>query len=111
MVLRSQMDAVIGRLIKLGAPKEPWLPTIAISLKLHGGPAGEWVCSKSEAFVMLVLLTSWLSIASLDEKPYDILETFAGVAQIARAGRLCNMKTAATDIAYESSALRKGGWT
>ena len=58
---------------------------------------------------MLVLLTSWLSIAELDETPYDILETFAGVAQIARAGRLCNMKAAATDLAYEAFASRKGG--
>ena len=57
---------------------------------------------------MLVLLSSWLSIANLDSKTYEMVEGFAGIAQVARAFRMCNMRAAATDIEYDEPASRKG---
>ena len=55
-----------------------------------------------------MLLATWLGCTELDQKHYDLLELFAGVARVARAGRFCNKQAAAVDITYDASAARKG---
>lgn len=62
-----------------------------------------------QAFVMLVLLCSWLTVAELDRKSYDVVEAFAGHAEFSRACRVCNIHAAAADLSYDAHAFRKGG--
>ena len=62
-----------------------------------------------QAFVMLVLLCSWLTVAQLDRKSYDVVEAFAGHAEFSRACRVCNIRAAAADLSYDVHAFRKGG--
>ena len=57
----------------------------------------------------LVLLVSWLSYANLDCESYDVVEMFAGAAQIARASRVCGNRAVAVDLSYENNISRKGG--
>ena len=58
---------------------------------------------------MLVLLCSWLNFAQLGRKSYDLVEAFAGRAELSRSCRKCNMYAAAADLSYDNHAFRKGG--
>ena len=58
---------------------------------------------------MLVLLCSWLTSAQLDRKSYDVVEAFAGKAELSRACRMCKFHAAAADLSYDAHAFRKGG--
>ena len=101
MVQPSQMDTVVARLIRLGSPKDP---------RLHKFMCSEFPSSMFfEAFVMLVLLCSWLNFAQLGRKSYDLVEAFAGRAELSRSCRKCNMYAAAADLSYDNHAFRKGG--
>ena len=55
-----------------------------------------------------MLLTSWLSCAELETKSYEVLEIFAGVAEIARTARRCDKKAAAVDLTYGTGLFRRG---
>ena len=52
---------------------------------------------------------SWLSYADLDKESYDVVELFAGAAQIARASRICGSRAVAVDLDYGEGLSRKGG--
>ena len=55
-----------------------------------------------------MLLSSWLSCAELETKSYDVLEIFAGVAEIARTARRCDMTAAALDLSYDTCTFKRG---
>ena len=60
---------------------------------------------------MLVLLCSWLTSAQLDRKSYDVVEAFAGKAELSRACRMCKFHAAAADLSMMPMHSEKGGWT
>ena len=57
---------------------------------------------------MLVLLCSWLTFADL-WKTYDLVEAFAGGADVTRGFRTCRVRAAACDLQYDASCVRRGG--
>ena len=69
-----------------------------------------WQFSPIEAFILLVLLTSWLPEAGLDNplNQYDTVEMFAGVGMVSQVCRLAGKRCAAIDIDYEKTTARKG---
>lgn len=63
----------------------------------------------SQDFILLVLMTSWLSSSRLDTREYQLIEMFAGASVIASTGRMLGLKVAALDIDFDSVTSRPGG--
>ena len=63
-----------------------------------------------EAFILLVLLTSWLPEANLDDpaNSYDMIEMFAGVGVVSRTFRRSGLRSVAIDLAYDESLKKPG---
>ena len=57
---------------------------------------------------MLVLCASWLNLARLDKVQYDLVELFAGEAEISSAFRGASKAAASLDISYDKATSRKG---
>ena len=67
--------------------------------------------SLHEAFILHVLLCSWLTAAKLGcpKQTYDILDIFAGQARLSSTCRMVKLRAAAIDLQYDSVVGRKGG--
>ena len=59
----------------------------------------------SEAFVVLILMTSWLtSLEGRDDREIEMLELFAGQARISRLGKACGIPCEAHDWDFDKDA-------
>ena len=56
-----------------------------------------------QAFVLLVLMTSWLDGVELESK-YDVAQFFAGTARVSRMAKCLGFTPVAMDISYDTSA-------
>ncbi len=56
---------------------------------------------------MLVLCTWWLDLPKHEAQPYQVLEFFSGVGRIAALAKHCGFKTAAIDLEYGDSYVKK----
>ena len=74
---------------------------------MFGVCEAEWLF---EAFILLVLLASWLPEANLDDpaNTYDMIEMFAGVGMVSRTFRRSGFKSVAIDLAYDESLKKQG---
>lgn len=64
----------------------------------------------SEAFVVLILMTSWLtSLEGRDDREIEMLELFAGQARISRLGKACGIPCEAHDWDFDKDAKSSKG--
>lgn len=61
----------------------------------------------SKVVAMLVLCTWWLDLPKHEAQPYQVLEFFSGVGRIAALAKHCGFKTAAVDMEYGDSYVKK----
>ena len=67
-------------------------------------------CFLSKAFVVLILMTSWLTLLDgQDDRELQIIELFAGQARITRLGKACGIPCQAHDWDYDRKAKNSKG--
>ena len=113
MVHTSEMDLVVRRLMALRAPKEAWyviysrdFSFINCSLKLFkfAGYSG------TQGFILLVLLTSFLSTTQLGYHEYQVVEFFSGASLVASTARMLGLRSVALDIEFDKVTCRPGAF-
>lgn len=91
------VETVARRLMSMGAPKVGALfATLQAKETTH--------CHGTEAFVAIVLLTSWLGPEHFLNE-VEVAEVFAGRARIARIAELSGYKSKAIDVLYDKVGL------
>jgi len=64
----------------------------------------------AEAFVLLILMTSWLTgLEGKDQRELQLLELFAGQARVTRIGKACGIPSEAHDFDYDPKAKSSKG--
>ena len=66
--------------------------------------------SLAKAFVLLVLMVSWLPEIRLENPKcqYDLVELFAGEGKVSKVHRLGGRQVASLDIAYDQVTAKQG---
>lgn len=65
-------------------------------------PTGFCCTETSKEFIYLTLMASWLVKLPWDrEKPYDVIEFFAGVARVSRLAQLCGYNSRAYELEFD----------
>ncbi len=96
----GEIELVIRRLICLGCPRvfcqqhECDFVEIEVATNSPLTFLGFFI---TEGFVLLVLMTSWLTSLDRDERPLEILELFAGQARITRLAKQLGIPAEAHD--------------
>lgn len=55
----------------------------------------------TEAFIMIVLMCSWLSFVDLESSQYEMIEFFAGQSRISRLAHAAGYQAARYDLTYD----------
>jgi hypothetical protein len=58
----------------------------------------------SKEFIYLTLMASWvLNLPWKREKPFDLIELYAGVARVSRLAEACGFHASAHDLTYDAA--------
>ena len=93
---RLQIDWTLKRLIKLGAPKVSWVHQ-------ETRPNDRLAQLVPQAFVLLVLLVSFLDVGTTQRDPrYQVIEYFAGVGRICSLAKSIGLSATGLDLEWDA---------